>query len=217
VFSFFRAFVVGFFIAVSVKTDGMGSSRSYQAADKQDPCGNLQTGNHECQNKSDFGSRDDTAGRTPVTDDHKKNDGRRNNGKPHKYHRDQRDIQSNFIIADAMVFQILYAVFGFSGFQTQRTKMPVVELNVTQRTQKPATGRTGDGRLFTGMIKATGFFLRLQWISGPAGGQFTKKGRVDIRTHRFLACRTWDQRESVDRLSAERCFALGTRKHRTPS
>ena len=113
-----------------------------------------------------------------------------------------------------MVFQIFYLVFSFSCFQTHRAKMPVIEVNVAQRTQKPAAGRTGDGRLFARVIKATGFFLSLQWISGSAGGQFTKKSRVDIRTCRFIACRTWDQRKGVDRLSAERCFALGARKHR---
>jgi hypothetical protein len=111
-----------------------------------------------------------------------------------------------------MVFQIFYLVFGFSRFQAHRTKMPVVELNVAQRTQKPTTGRTGNGRLFARVIKATGFFLSLQWISGFAGGQFTKNGRVNIRPDRFLACRTGDQRKGVDRLSVERCFALGARK-----
>lgn len=111
-----------------------------------------------------------------------------------------------------MVFQILYLVLGFSRFQTHRTKMTVVELNVAQRTQKPTAGRTGDGRLFARMIKATGFFFSLQWISGLAGGQFTKKGRVNIRAGRFFTCRTGDQRKGIDRLSAERCFALGARK-----
>ena len=111
-----------------------------------------------------------------------------------------------------MVFQIFYLVFGFSRFQTHRAKMPVVELNVAQRTQKPTAGRTGDGRLFARVIKATGFFLSLQWISGSAGRQFAKKGRVNIRACRFLACRTGDQRTGFDRLSAERCFALGARK-----
>jgi hypothetical protein len=67
-----------------------------------------------------------------------------------------------------MVFQIFYLVFGFSRFQTYRTKMPVVELNVAERTQKPTAGRTGDGRLFARVIKTTGFFLSLQWISGLA-------------------------------------------------
>ena len=113
-----------------------------------------------------------------------------------------------------MVFQIFYLVFGFSRFQTHRTKMPVVELNVAQRTQKPTAGRTGDGRLFARVIKATGFFLSLQWISGLAGGQFTKNSRVNIRACRFLTCRTGDQRKGVDRLRAERCFALGARKQK---
>jgi hypothetical protein len=113
-----------------------------------------------------------------------------------------------------MVFQIFYLMFGFSRFQAHWTKMPVVEINVAQRTQKPTAGRTGNGRLFTRVIKATGFFLSLQWISGLAGRQFTKKGRVNIGAYRFLARRTGDQRKGVDRLSAERCFALGARKHK---
>ena len=113
-----------------------------------------------------------------------------------------------------MVFQIFYLAFGFSRFQTHRTKMAVVELNVAQRTQKPTAGRTGDGRLFARVIKATGFFLSLQWISGLAGGQFTQKRRVNIRACRFLTCRTGDQRKGVDRLRAERCFALGARKQK---
>jgi hypothetical protein len=33
-----------------------------------------------------------------------------------------------------MVFQIFYLAFGFSRFQARRAKMPVVELNVAQRT-----------------------------------------------------------------------------------
>jgi len=111
-----------------------------------------------------------------------------------------------------MVFQIFYLVFGFACFQTHRAKMPAVEINVAQSTQKPAAGRTGDSRLFARVIKATGFFLSLQRISGLAGGQFTKKCRVNIRAYRFLACRARNQRKGVDRLSAERCFALGARK-----
>ena len=111
-----------------------------------------------------------------------------------------------------MVFQIFYLVFGFSRFQAHRAKMPVVEIDVAQRTQKPTAGRTGDSRLFARVIKATGFFLSLQWISGLTGGQFTKKSRVNIRACRFFTCRTGDQRKGVDRLSAERCFALGARK-----
>jgi len=113
-----------------------------------------------------------------------------------------------------MVFQIFYLAFGFSRFQTHRTKMPVVELNVAQRTQKPTAGRTGEGRLFARVIKAAGFFLSLQWISGLARRQFTQNGRVNIRACQFLACRTGDQRKGVDRLSAERCFALGARKQK---
>jgi hypothetical protein len=113
-----------------------------------------------------------------------------------------------------MVFQIFYLVFGFSGFQTHRTKMPIVELNIAQRTQKPTAGRTSDGRLFARVIKATGFFFSLQWSPGLAGGQFTEKGRVNIRAYRSLTCRTGDQRKGVDRLSAERCFALGARKQK---
>jgi hypothetical protein len=46
--------------------------------------------------------------------------------------------------------------------------MPVVELDVAECTQKPTARRTGDGRLFARVIKATGFFLSLQWISGLA-------------------------------------------------
>jgi hypothetical protein len=128
----------------------------------------LQTGNRERQDKSNFSPWYDTSGSTPVTDDYKKNDGRCNKGKPYEYHRNQRDIKRNFIIAYAMVFQIFYLVFGFSRFQTHRAKMPVVEIYVAKRTQKPTAGRTGDGRLFIRVIKATGFFLSLQWISGLA-------------------------------------------------
>ena len=45
-----------------------------------------------------------------------------------------------------------------------------------------------------------------------AGGQLAKKGRENIRTDGFLACRTGIQRKGIDRLSAERCIALGARK-----
>jgi hypothetical protein len=113
-----------------------------------------------------------------------------------------------------MVFQIFYLMFGFSRFKAGRAKMPVVELNVAQHAQKPTAGRTGDSRLFAGVIKATGFFLNLQWLPGSASGQLTKKGRVNIRTDRLFTSRTGNQRKGVDHLSAQRCFALGARKHR---
>ena len=90
----------------------------------------MQTDNSEGQHESDFSSWNDTTWRTPVSDDHKKNDRRCNKGKPYEYHRNQGDIQRNFVIADTMIFQILDLVFGFSGFETHRTKMPVVEVNV---------------------------------------------------------------------------------------
>ena len=214
VFRSFRAFVVDFFIATSVTMDGFYSSRSHQAAKKQNPGADLQTGNREGQDKSNFSPWNDAAWSVPVPDDHKKNDRRRNEREPHKYHRNQRDIESNLVITDAVIFQILYLALGFAGFQTNRAKMAMVELNITQRAQKSTAGRTGDGRLFARVIKTAGFFLRLQRVSGSAGRQFTKYGRVNIRACQLLARRAGNQRKGIDCLSAERCLALGARKQK---
>jgi len=91
--------------------------------------------------------------------------------------------------------------------------MPVVENHIAQRTQKPTAGRAGNSHLFARVIKTAGFFFSLQWVSDLAGGQFSKKGRVNIRAYRFFTRRAGSQRKGVGRLSAERRVALGARKH----
>ena len=103
-------------------------------AKNQYPSDNLQTGNPECQDESNFTTGNDTAGSAPVPDDHKKNNGSRNDRRPDQNHRNNRHKKSDLVIAHPMGFQVFYLAFDFSFFQASRTYMPVVQLNITQRT-----------------------------------------------------------------------------------
>ena len=56
--------------------------------------------------------------------------------------------------------------------------MLVVDCNVTKGADKAPAGRTGNHRLFTGVIEASGLIIQLQGIAGAAGGKFPAQGRI---------------------------------------
>jgi len=113
-----------------------------------------------------------------------------------------------------VVFQIFYLALALSLFQTRRTEMPVVELDIAQRAQKPTAYGAGNDRLFARVIEATRFFFSLQRVSGLPGWQFAEKSRVDIHAHRFFTCRTGSQHKGVDNPGVEWRFALAASKHK---
>ena len=200
VFSSFRAFVINLYLSfllslefrcVPLNLSGLGSLR--QLGKKQDPGRDLYSRQYKSQNKTNFGSGDNTGRRIPVSDGQIDDKRCRKDRKPIKYKRNRCKQQGNGIITGTVIFKILDFPIDLGFFKAGRTQMLTVERNITQGAKEPTAGATRHHRFFPGMIEAPGLFVHLHRGTGSAHGQGAFERRINIRPYPAVANTTGNQ------------------------
>jgi len=110
-----------------------------------------------------------------------------NRYRPHKDRREDRQAQDYVVVKHPMIFQVTELALCLPCLEAGRTEMLIVELHITQCTQKPpATFTESDGLLLL-MVEATGLAFDQQGFAGLARGTIVEQGGKDIYPKRVSA------------------------------
>ena len=179
--------------------------------DKQsDPAGDLQKGNDDGGDETDFGTPQNTLRRLPIADRHKQSHRCREYGKIKDDHRINRQREREAVIKHALIFQVFDFSFGLAGFQANRAEMAAIERAIAQGAEKPPATVTRQHRFFLRMVEAARFTLDEDGFALLTGSDFAEQGGKDLDLQRRATRGAWRKFGLIKNSFHQPCTAFRT-------